>query len=289
MRRRLTIAILLLVAATLVVTSLGAFYFIRRAALSTAQQQLAAEGRAISATIVGTAATKAATQRELRIITEAGDFDEIAVLRLTPDGALVGTLPGGLTTDDLNVDRLQSGEQVSGHLGQTLVYTAVPTFFPGVIRYQPVVVATRTVKDPTTGLRYFLLVGAIALLLAAAVAAALSRRFTRPLEAAAATTARIAAGDLDARVAVPPHQDPEFTRLAVAINTMGADLVRAREQERQFLLTVSHELRTPLTSIRGYADAVVDGATDDPAAAAAVIGTEARRLERLVRDLLDLA
>ena len=45
---------------------------------------------------------------------------------------------------------------------------------------------------------------------------------------------------------------------------MGANLVRARDQERQFLLSVSHELRTPLTSIRGYADAVLDGATDDP-------------------------
>ncbi len=56
-----------------------------------------------------------------------------------------------------------------------------------------------------------------------------------------------------------------------------------------FLLSVSHELRTPLTSIRGYADAVVDGATDDPSAAAAVISTEARRMERLVQDLLDLA
>jgi signal transduction histidine kinase len=77
--------------------------------------------------------------------------------------------------------------------------------------------------------------------------------------------------------------------LAESINTMGANLARARDQERQFLLSVSHELRTPLTSIRGYADAVLDGAIDDPRAAAAVISTEANRLERLVQDLLDLA
>ena len=54
-------------------------------------------------------------------------------------------------------------------------------------------------------------------------------------------------------------------------------------------MSVSHELRTPLTSIRGYAEAVLDGATDDPHAAAVVISGEARRLERLVQDLLDLA
>jgi len=54
-------------------------------------------------------------------------------------------------------------------------------------------------------------------------------------------------------------------------------------------MSVSHELRTPLTSIRGYSEAVLDGAAEDPVAAAAVISAEARRLERLVQDLLDLA
>jgi len=104
-----------------------------------------------------------------------------------------------------------------------------------------------------------------------------------------ATTRRIASGDLDATMAVGRREDPEFAQLAESINAMGANLVRARDQERQFLLSVSHELRTPLTSIRGYADAVIDGTADDPVAAATVISTESRRLERLVQDLLDLA
>jgi signal transduction histidine kinase len=295
MRRRLTISILVLVAATLVVTSIGSFTFIRRAALSTAQQELAGEGQTISDTISTGPATKTAIRREFKLIEKTGDFDAITVIRLLPDGTIrnvdggIATLPSGLSVSNLSVNQLLAGEQINGHLGQTLVYTAVPTPLASVARYELVVVATRTVHDPTSGLRYFLLVGAIALILAAAVAVVLSRRLTRPLEAAAATTARIAAGDLDAKVEVPVRQDPEFARLAEAINAMGANLVRAREQERQFLLAVSHELRTPLTSIRGYADAVVDGAAQDPVEAAAVIGTEARRLERLVQDLLDLA
>ncbi|HLH27288.1 MAG TPA: HAMP domain-containing sensor histidine kinase, partial [Acidimicrobiales bacterium] len=289
MRRRLTVAILLLVAATLVVTSLGSFSLVRHAALSTAQQELAAEGRTISNTIVGGAATKAAIRREFRIIRQAGNFDDISVVRVASDGSVLGTLPSGLSASDLRVAVLQSGRQVSGHIGSSLVFTAVPTPIPTATGDETVVVATRSVPDATTGLRYFVLVGAGGLLLAAAVAAMLSRRFSRPLEAAAATTARIAAGDLDAKVAVAPGQDAEFTRLAESINAMGANLVRAREQERNFLLAVSHELRTPLTSIRGYADAVVDGAAEDPTEAASVIGAEARRLERLVQDLLDLA
>jgi len=51
---------------------------------------------------------------------------------------------------------------------------------------------------------------------------------------------------------------------------------------------VSHELKTPLTAIRGYGEAVGEGAVE-PSEAAEVIASEAARLERLVGDLLDLA
>src|SRR5207302_10963949 len=71
-------------------------------------------------------------------------------------------------------------------------------------------------------------------------------------------------------------------------NDLAAQLRQAQEAERNFLLSVSHELKTPLTAIRGYAEAVEDGALD-PRDAAATVASEARRLERLVHDLLDLA
>lgn len=74
-----------------------------------------------------------------------------------------------------------------------------------------------------------------------------------------------------------------------ALDSMAESLQRARDQERQFLLSVSHDLRTPLTSIRGYAEALADGAVSDPVRSAEVIVAESRRLERLVKDLLDLA
>jgi len=55
---------------------------------------------------------------------------------------------------------------------------------------------------------------------------------------------------------------------------------------------VSHDLRTPLTSIKGYAEAIADGAAagrEQQTRAAEIIAAEARRLDRLVADLLDLA
>jgi two-component system sensor histidine kinase BaeS len=69
---------------------------------------------------------------------------------------------------------------------------------------------------------------------------------------------------------------------------MAAQLARARETEQAFLLSVSHELKTPLTSIRGYAEGLADGALP-PVEAGETIRREAKRLERLVQDLLDLA
>ena len=69
--------------------------------------------------------------------------------------------------------------------------------------------------------------------------------------------------------------------------------VQANETMLQgFIADVSHELRTPLTSIRGFTQALMDGTVQDEAArqrSAKIIDDEARRLLRLVEELLDLA
>ncbi len=101
-------------------------------------------------------------------------------------------------------------------------------------------------------------------------------------------TARIAAGDLDSQVPVRANDYAESMSLGRSINEMAQTLKDGRSRERQLLLSVSHELRTPLTSIRGFAEAITDGAVEDTTRAAEVIIAESRRLERLVGDLLDL-
>jgi two-component system OmpR family sensor kinase len=87
---------------------------------------------------------------------------------------------------------------------------------------------------------------------------------------------------------VPVHGEDELAELGTAFNEMSGELGRAREAQRSFLESVSHELKTPLTSIRGYAEAVQEGAVSAPEGTR-VIAAEADRLERLVGDLLDLA
>src|SRR5207342_2446691 len=136
--------------------------------------------------------------------------------------------------------------------------------------------------------------GLVVLALAAAVAVWLARRLTRPIHEIERAAQQLATGDLSARAAVPLSTDDELAALATTLNEMAAQLDAARDSEHAFLVSISHDLRTPLTSIRGYAEALADGTLDDAdpegrARAATVIGAEARRLERLVRDLLDLS
>lgn len=67
---------------------------------------------------------------------------------------------------------------------------------------------------------------------------------------------------------------------------------RLEELRRDFVATVSHELRTPLTLAQGYAEALRDDVTVDPAQrreCLEIILDETNRLRRLVDDLLDLS
>jgi signal transduction histidine kinase len=141
--------------------------------------------------------------------------------------------------------------------------------------------------------------GLLVLLIATGVAAALivgpARRRLRDLETAAA---RLGSGDLSARAS--DVGGDEVARLARAFNRMAADLAARDEAlktsdrlRRQMLADVSHELKTPLTSMRGYLETLrMPGVALDPDTRERYLDTieqETRRLERIVRDLLDLA
>jgi two-component system phosphate regulon sensor histidine kinase PhoR len=67
---------------------------------------------------------------------------------------------------------------------------------------------------------------------------------------------------------------------------------RVDQVRRDFVANASHELRTPLTSIRGFVEALEDGAVNDPATSERFLGkirTHADRMAALVEDLLELS
>jgi len=122
--------------------------------------------------------------------------------------------------------------------------------------------------------------------LAAVLSFALARSIARPLRRVAEAS-DVLATEL-VHEPLPVEGPRELASLAQSFNEMAVQLAASRESERNFLLSVSHELKTPLTAIRGYAEGLGEGAFA-PEDASRTILVEAHRLERLVRDLLDLA
>lgn len=217
--------------------------------------------------------------------------------------ALVGGAPGALAAGQ-HVYRMGSGRLLpvrvpaadailaripAGNAEGALTLGSRPILYVARITANGRVVLIRLARLAFAEWRPFLVsLGLAALggiLLAVVLSTLLARRLTRPIGELASATARVAAGEPD--VAVPVRGEDELAALGRAFNAMAGDLGQARATQRRFLESVSHELRTPLTAIRGWAEGLQDGAVS-PGEAGRVIGGEARRLERLVVDLVDL-
>ncbi len=182
--------------------------------------------------------------------------------------------------------KLAAGQAVSGGMtidGTAYFYAAEPVGKQAFILLRP---KSRANPRWTPFVESILIAALAGGVLAAAAAFVLARRIVRPVGRVAAASRSLAAGTHPEPV--PVEGATELATLAASFNDLAAQLARAREAERSFLLSVSHELKTPLTAIAGYAEALREGAVsaDD---AAATVAAEAERLERLVGDLLDLA
>lgn len=285
MRRRILAAILATVALSLVLAGSGTYLLLRRQATQATESGLRSEAEGIVGLLALEPSTRVGAIRKPRVV-EGLRLRDISLLAVGPRGVLRGDVPEGLDQTDLDSQALLDGQTLSGRNG-TVAWAAASEVLP---RGAVVAVLTRSPRRPPLPVGWFLVAGSVALAVGAAVAAWLSESLTRPLRQAEDATTRIAAGDLaNPLPEPPPTADDEVASLTRSINAMAGSLAHARGLERRFLLSVSHDLRTPLTSIRGYADAIADGTAPDPGAAARIVGTEAQRLDRLVRDLLDLA
>ena len=220
-------------------------------------------------------------------------------------GASMGLSPmGGMRRllDDL--DAVYSGQVVTKtmdqpYYGEKMVVVAVP-----IKTADGNVSGAVLLNTPVTGINAFMqriyyYVGAgglAALLLALLVVNRLTRAIVQPLTAMEQAAGALAKGDYATRVEVKSND--EVGRLGHALNALAQDLAnymaemeKTEKLRRDFVANVSHELRTPLTIMRGYTEALLDG-TVAPTQSTRYLRTmqeEAVRLERLVKDLLDLS
>ncbi len=203
--------------------------------------------------------------------------ERLAIVSL-PQAALLVPADGGA--------KLRAGGSAQGSLvigSHRYLYAASPVRKRAVVLLRPATLESSDLEPYTIA---FGIAAAVGALIAAIAAFWLARAVARPVERVSQASLALAAGERPGPL--PVRGSTEVAALAASFNKLADDLDRARDAERSFLLSVSHELKTPLAAIRGHGEALLDGVMAIPQAAGVIV-RESLRLERLVRDLLDLA
>jgi signal transduction histidine kinase len=285
LRGRLWASYALLIAGAIGLAALFVLIFLLRNPLATRETQ--ARVRAAQAALLALEARS--TRRDPDALQRAAEAFQVRLVLFSRDGAVLQdteangqsplALPGrGILNRAPRLIRDEAGRAWQYAIHQladgTLMLVAAP-------RPRMSILADDVIP-------FFLESACIASLLALAMAYLLARWIADPLQrlmaAANASPPEPVRGDIQAG-------PTEARALVQSFNAMVARLRASQKAQRELTADVSHELRTPVTSIRGFAQAILDGTANTPEArrqAAEVIHSEAGRMERLIRDLLDL-
>ena len=136
---------------------------------------------------------------------------------------------------------------------------------------------------------HFLVVGIVSVFLTILTIFFLSRVITIPLIRMKQATEKLSKGDFSVRLQV--KGEDELAQLGKAIQTLATDLEYLKKERNEFLASISHELRTPLTYVKGYADVArrPNIAEEERAKYLSIIYEEAEHMQKLVKDLFELA
>jgi signal transduction histidine kinase len=124
----------------------------------------------------------------------------------------------------------------------------------------------------------------------ALIGRAATARVVSPLDDIATAAARIAAGEMDTRLA--PTEDPDLTVIVGSFNAMVEALEERVERDARFAADVSHELRSPVTTLMTSVEVLSAAERELPEAsrqALRLVAGEVARLRRSLEHLLELA
>lgn len=109
-----------------------------------------------------------------------------------------------------------------------------------------------------------------------------------PIRKLTQLTKGYASGDLTARAHFK-RQD-ELGQLANSLDYMAGEIEKLNSYQNKFVANISHDLRSPLTSIKGYAEAMLDGTIpqDMQEKYLNIVLFETERLNKLASNLLSL-
>ena len=304
-RFRLTVWYSALLGAMLLLFSFGLYSFLTNAILADVSNTLKGQGEQAAAVIELELDPMAAVRRDdTSLLPRVVFATQVYAQVLTPDGVIYQRSPNLKNMDQIlpisqeMLDRNlkgQSGYYTLRQQGTPIHVYSMPIHHTngdivGVLQIgQSLVDMQNMLGRVRTALYLISVLGIIGTALGGAL---LARSALRPIDDITATARRIGRTEnLAERIAIPDSGD-EVSRLAETFNEMLTRLDHLFQTQQRLVGDVSHELRTPLTTIQGNLDLLKRGAIEDAELrqeALAEIETEARRMTRMVGDLLLLA
>lgn len=241
--------------------------------------------REVSREILGNQADVVAGQVSNNRVEQVLEGQGIAIVKVSASGEISGADKAAVrAARAVRAEEVLTGKPVSRMSGRLLV-EARQSGAGGFALVQEI----ETSGTARALVRNILFALAVGLIVACIAGLVLGTVLARPLRRVAGVAHSMSTGRRDLRVPVAgPYELAEVSR---SVNDLAEALQRSESRQRDFLLSVSHELRTPLTAVTGFAESLSDGVVtgEQVAPVGTVILSEARRLDRLVSDLLDLA
>ena len=159
----------------------------------------------------------------------------------------------------------------------------------GIVIVSSPTAGTTAVMDRITEI--FLFVSCLVILISVVVLIIFTRHQSKPLQQMARAANAFAHGEFSTRVETAGNYPAEVEELALSFNNMASSLQKSEYQRQEFVANVSHELKTPMTTIAGYVDGILDGTIPDEKKEhyLHIVSDETKRLNRLVRSMLDIS
>lgn len=135
----------------------------------------------------------------------------------------------------------------------------------------------------------YVLSALIVFLMSVFLAVYLTSKIVKPLEKLIAVAKSFGEGDFTARIEV--QGDDEITQLSILFNEIASSMETSELAHTNFMGDLAHELRTPMTSIKGFVDALLDGAIPEESRGRylQIVSDEVGRLSRLTQSMLDIS
>ncbi len=125
------------------------------------------------------------------------------------------------------------------------------------------------------------------LLIALGIGIVLDRWISKPIIKINESAKKLATGNYDIHFAEEGYG--EIVELAKTLNYAAQELSKVEGLQRELVANISHDLRTPLTMIIGYSEAMRDIPGENTPENIQVVIDEAKRLNTLVNDVLDIS